>query len=230
MYINRKFDMKIKYLIISAIIFGLIISTNKTYAIEYDIDKVRETRLWWNNDLRSDLWLDSYKLDNKLNETATTWSNYLWDLWYWTHKRSSKDGYYNYNSVKNWFNRQWITFLWQWTQFVENIWYGYVNCKDSECTDEVISAIKTTRDFYISEKNKKYASQRAHYNSLINKYYDRIGIGIKMVWKKYYLTIHYTVDGISYEGKDEDNKNIVTQTIKTTTSITPKIIRKKKTQ
>lgn len=215
--------MKIKYIIMS-VLSSLFLIWPITYGIDYDINKVRETWLWWNNDLRSSLKLDKYTIDNKLNETATTWSNHMVNLWYWTHKRSSKDGYYNYNSVKNWFERQWITFWSKWTQLVENIWYGYVKCTDWECTDEMIKAIKTTRDFFMSERYKSY---RPHYNSLINKYYDYIGVGISMDGNKYYLTIHYTTDDISYDKKNEDNQTTTVAKTVTTALNTPKIIRKK---
>lgn len=188
-----------KHILLGVLLIAGTLLGWKARSIDYDMDKIRNTRLEWNNQLRSEMKLEHYEIDQKLNETATTWSSYMGDIWYWTHKRTNKDGFYNYNSIKNRFGKQWVSFHGKGTQFTENVGIWYIKCKDHDCTDEIISAIKTTWNFYMSEKNRKYTSQKLHYLSLISKYYDKIWVGIDIVWNKYYLTIHYSTDDISYQ-------------------------------
>jgi hypothetical protein len=64
------------------------------------------------------------------------------DLNYSTHKRESSDGYYNYDSILNWFNGLGINFDYKLTAFTENIAYNYYSCNKSDCTQDMITALK----------------------------------------------------------------------------------------
>ena len=74
--------------------------------------------------------------------------------------------------------------------YSENIGYGPFNCSESDCTDELIANIRSTFDFYMSEKDQSY---RPHYNSVMNAYFKEIGLGITIdeSQNRYYLTVHY---------------------------------------
>ena len=80
--------------------------------------------------------------------------------------------------------------------FTENIGYGYYNCKYSDCTGALIQAVKSTFNFFMSEKGRAYAP---HYDSIVNPHYRQIGLGIALdaSSKKYYLTVHYGTEIIS---------------------------------
>lgn len=200
--------MKIKY-IYATIIMVLALFLWQANAIDYDNDKVINARLSWNNELREDMWLVPYKLDSRLEDTAIEWSEYQNSIWTWTHKRRKTDGFYTYKSVEKWFSDRWIKFdNINRITFTENVWVWYVSCKQKDCTDEVISAIKTTWKFYLSEKKAGWA----HRNSLINKNFRYVWIGIVVNSKnKYYLTIHYGTKITSKTENTYDNNTKVTE-------------------
>ena len=176
-----------KYILCIVLVMWMLV--NFTFAIDYDFDKVSDAWLSRNNDLRMDLWLNQYKYDSKLNITANKWSEHMSELWTWTHKRENTDWFYNYNSIWKRFADRWLVFdNVNRTTYTENVWVWYVNCKQEECTNEVIKAIKTTRNMYIWEAKYGWA----HYRSLINKNFRIIWLGLYINAKnKYYLTIHY---------------------------------------
>lgn len=168
---------------------GLLGSTGVTHAINYDTWRVAEARLGRNNELRSEMWLVEYSFDNRLENTANEWSEYMNNLWTWTHKRSKNDGFYTYSSLENWFGDRWLEFAnVKWVTFTENVWVWYVSCKQEECTDEVIKAIKTTRNMYMWEAKYRWA----HYKSLVQPRFRYIWFWLVINSKnKYYLTVHY---------------------------------------
>lgn len=159
-----------------------------------DLAKVRATWLALHTTERSIKKLTPFTYSSALEWTATTWAQHLADIGKAIHQRKSTDGYYSYDSIKTWFIDQWITFATQekngQTIFTENLWRWYYTCKKSDCTDDFIKAIKTSRAFFMSEKGKK---SRPHYNAIVGNY-STIGLGVAVVGNKYYLVSHYTQD------------------------------------
>lgn len=205
--------MKKTIYILFIVWLGLLGSTGATHAINYDTGKVADARLGRNNNLRNKLDLESYSLDTRLEWTANEWSEYMANLWTRTHKRKKSDWFYNYNSVENWFEDRWLEFKnIKWITFTENVWIWYVSCKQEDCTDEVISAIKTTRNMYMWEAKYRWA----HYRSLVQPHFRYIWIWLYITKKnKYYLTIHYATQIIDkdkkVEKKEEAQKNQIKQ-------------------
>jgi len=157
-----------------------------------DMAKVRETWLSWYNTARAQNGLSAYAYDESLNATASNWSFYSKKKGTIDHKRAGQKSYYDYKKVGQWFASKGITFSRGTgrSDYVENIGWDYYSCSKSDCTDELITAIKHTYNFFMGEKGKKY---RAHYESIMNKGYKKIGMGIAVdpVKKRYYLTVHY---------------------------------------
>ena len=160
-------------------------------AFSIDTGKVEQTRLDWTNALRKDQWLAAYVVNPKLTATATEWSTSAKTRWYITHERTKWDWYYNYAKITKRFADRSIVFqnIW-WMTYSESIGYGYLSCRDGDCTDALIKATKSTWNFYMGEKWKK---SQPHYKALINKYFTIMGVGITVdeKTKRYYITIHY---------------------------------------
>lgn len=161
-----------------------------------DIAQVKSTWLGWYNSGRvsEKNGLKDYSYDSRLEKTALEWSQIAQSRGEMTHKRSSWDVYYDYNKITSWFKNRWVVCenIYRVTHS-ENIWWGSYSCKDGECTDELIKSIRSTYDYYMAEKYKDY---KAHYESVVNKYFTKIGLGIVVEEMsnnqyKYYLTVHY---------------------------------------
>ena len=175
-----------------------VVSTSATGMIipKVDLAKVREVRLTLHNTERATKKLTPFTYSSVLEWTATTWANYLATLEKATHKRKSIDGYYSYESIKQWFLDQWIVFAGKEKNgqalFTENLSYWYYTCKKADCTEDFIKAIKGTwksgRSFFMSEKGKKY---KPHYNAIMGNF-SHVGLGVAVVGNKYYLVSHYT--------------------------------------
>lgn len=156
-----------------------------------DMAKVRVSWLAWNNSERMKEGLQAYTYNNTLNKTAYLWSKYSKEVGEMSHKRPGQTAYYDYNMIKDWFRNLGVEFENVSTvTFTENIGWGPYNCNSSDCTQTLIDNIRSTFDFYMAEKDK---ADRPHYNSVMNKYFKEIGLGIVIdsAQKKYYLTVHY---------------------------------------
>lgn len=163
-----------------------------------DMNAVRNTWLSWTNSARSDLWLVSYTLDERLNVTATEWSWFSRDRGYIIHGRPG-DGCvwagnyscYNFTAIDTWFKARGIDpVVINRSKHTENIGYGRYSCSSSDCTSALISSIRSTFDFFMSEKGKSYD---VHYRSIIQPNFSKIGVGVVIDESKstYYLTVHY---------------------------------------
>ncbi len=159
-----------------------------------DLAKVRDFWVSLHNWERKIKNLTPFVYNVALEWTASNWANYLADLKKTTHKRKNTDGYYSYVSIKEWFNNQWIVFSTKeingQSLFSESLGRWIYSCKKTDCTDDFIKAIKTSRMFFMSEKGKKY---RPHYNAIVGNY-TSIGLGVALIGNKYYLVSHYTQD------------------------------------
>lgn len=171
--------------IVSTTSFGMTIP-------KVDLARVRTTWLALHNAERTTKSLTAFTYSSALEWTATTWAKHLADIGKATHVRQSTDGYYSYDSIKQRFIDQWIVFATKEKNgqplFTENLWRGYYTCKKTDCTDDFIKAIKTTRTFFMSEKGK---TSKPHYNAIVGNF-STIGLGIALIGNKYYLVTHYT--------------------------------------
>lgn len=158
-----------------------------------DMDRVRAAWLTLYNDVRADLGLHPYSYNEQLARTAIAWSQEAVRRGEITHKRDPGDSYYDYRKITDWFKSYGLEFknVYRVTH-TENIAWEYYNCPSTQadCTDHMVQQMKKAFDFYMSEKDKDY---KAHYNSIINGYFNEIGLGIAVDEnaKRYYLTVHY---------------------------------------
>jgi len=163
-----------------------------------DLEKLRQTRLQLHNIEREKKWLTPYRYNTLLEWTATTWANHLANSkkTTWLHKRKNTDPIYSYDSIKQWFLDQWIGFATKEQHghalFTENLSYWVYTCKKTDCTEDIIKAIKGTgkswRSFFMSEKWKTY---KPHYNAIVGDF-SFVGLWIALVGNRYYLVSHYT--------------------------------------
>lgn len=155
-----------------------------------DTGKVEQTWLQWNNELREGLKLPGYTIDPRLSDTAQEWSENAVENQTIDHKRKPTDGYYNYGGIEKRFLQHGVKFKnINRATFSESLGYGYFSCKKTDCTDDLIKAMKTTRNFYIAEQSVF----GIHYKALVHPYFQTMGLGIAIdpLLKRYYLTLHY---------------------------------------
>lgn len=161
-----------------------------------DMNRFRQEWGKWTNDLRSEYGRSLYELDDNLNRSSQARSDYHADnrIKWMSHRRYGSSAYYSYPLVMKWFGDQWVDFVnvW-WTKATECIWRWYVSCRGTDCTDEMIKASRSTWNFFMSERGKKYAP---HFNALISKQFSQmwVGIAVDPVSKRYYFTAHFSVE------------------------------------
>lgn len=166
------------------------IVTQEELITNVDRDEVKNAWVDWHNTERAKLWLWKYKINESLNFSALTWAQKLAKQNYSTHKRLSSDWYYNYTSILNWFGDLWISFDYNWTAFTENIAYQYYSCNKSDCTQEIINAIKKWYNFFLSEKSYNWP----HYKAIAHPYFDEIWVWVALVGKRYWVVSHYGIN------------------------------------
>jgi len=163
-----------------------------------DEQKVRNTILSRHNEERKNIWANPYNYNLDLEWSTTLRANKIADSHKTNnfHLRNAWDWYYNYNSILNRFSGLWITF-WKsvkWTaSFSETVWYGTYKCSKSDCTQDLITAIKKSRTWLIM---KEKSSNGSHYKAATMKHFTQMwaGIAIDKSNNRYYLVIHYGVD------------------------------------
>lgn len=182
------------------VVFNTLIEKIKTigndnYLKEYkiDIEKLKQAWISWENEERISLGKNLYEYDEMLNSTVKEWSEISKEKWYIDHKRSVGDSYYNYAKISDWFEQRGVICSnINKITFSESIGWWVFSCDEDDCTDEAINGLKSTFNFFMSEKWKSYAP---HYEAIINPYFQYIGFGMsieKLGTKfKYYTTIHY---------------------------------------
>lgn len=150
-----------------------------------DRDKVDEAWLSWHNAERSKKGLTPYTYNDLLDYTALSWAKQisaeLRKTWS-THARKAGDWYWNTSSIKSRFTDMWVSV----SSFSESNAYGYYNCNKSDCTQEMINALKTCF-------NRTYLNS-AHYGAVVSKVYDQIGYWVWKNWKYIWVTTHYWAD------------------------------------
>ncbi len=181
--------------IIGSSTISTAITPGVTQVAGVDMNRVRWAWLGFYNSTRRDTWLSPYSYDTRLDNTAHSW-NVEFAKWRWLnhHRRNPSDSYYSYSTITEWFKSRGVIgkVAW-WSTTTENVGYGYYSCNSSDCTDSLISSIRTTYEFYMSEKWRSYD---AHYKSIVQPYFTKIGLDIIVVpeERRYYLTVHYITD------------------------------------
>jgi len=163
-----------------------------------DEQKVRNAILSWHNDERENVWVNPYTYNLDLEWSATSWANKLAissktsNL----HLRNSWDWTYNYTSILNRFSNLWIKFpasvKWA-ASFSESIWYWYYKCSKSDCTQDLINAVKKTwTGLIMNEKS----SNGSHYRAAVMKHFTQMWawIAIDKSNNRYYIVLHYWVN------------------------------------
>lgn len=160
-----------------------------------DMNRVRSTWLDWYNSVRQSQGLGLYSYDVRLNSTAYDWNiEFAQGKWQNHHTRNPWDGYYNFSVIDRWFMTRWVDpLVINRTKHTENVGYGYYSCKSSDCTNNLIQSIRSTFDFFMSEKWKKYD---IHYQSIIQPYFSKIWLSVIVVpsEQRYYLVVHYITE------------------------------------
>ncbi len=175
-------------------------NTTPTYSVSsnipwVDMNRVRSTWMSWYNVTRSALSLQNYTWDTRLDSTAHDWNiEFAKGKWQNHHRRNPWDSYYDFPVIDAWFSARGINpKVINRAKNTENVGYGYYSCSQSDCTDELIASIRSTYDFFMSEKGKSYD---AHYRSIVQPYFTKIGMDIIIVpgERRYYMTIHYITE------------------------------------
>ncbi len=169
--------------------------TNLPTPANVDMSRVRSTWVGWYNSVRQWAWLGSYGYDTRLDVTAYDWNiEFAKEKWQNHHRRNTWDSYYSFSTIDQWFiNRGINPKVINRAKHTENVWYGYYSCNSSDCTDALIRSIRSTFDFFMSEKGKSYD---AHYRSIVQPYFTKIWLSVVVVpgEQRYYLTVHYITE------------------------------------
>lgn len=157
-----------------------------------DRNRVKEEWLAWHNYERENLWLKPYKINSTLNYSALIRAQELAHNWRtsYTHSRDSLYGKYDYDKILNWFNNLWITFDYKKTAFTENIAYQYYVCNKSDCTQDMINALRKGFDFFMKEK----PYNGSHYRAIVHEYFDQLWFWVATNWKYYWVVTHYGIN------------------------------------
>ncbi len=162
-----------------------------------DVQEAERMWLQWTNEAREAEGLLAYAMHRQLQRTALLWSRQAQASGTITHKRAGQTSYYDYPRMVSWFEGQDLEFRNDARMtFTENIGYGHYSCRDADCTDDLVGSIRSTFDFFMSEKGKEY---RPHYNSIMNGKFKEVGVGIVVGpgTGRYYITVHYGTEIVS---------------------------------
>lgn len=173
-----------------------ILASENNLKYKIDIEKIRKQWLDWHNEVREKIWLNPYSYSALLDNTAYEWSSISAEKWEMEHKRNYFDKDYDYNIIEAWFQERWVNCkVINRTTTSESIWKFWYYCKDDDCTDEIIPALKEIFDIYMNEKLKSY---NPHYRAIVHKDITKMWIGIVVLqeteeknYYDFYITTHY---------------------------------------
>ena len=158
------------------------LKTQEEIISNVDRNRVKEEWLSWHNEERSKKWLELYTYNENLNYTSLiraqqiaseqrkTWS---------THARKSSDWYRNTESIREWFANLWVNVVY----FSESNAYGYYNCKKSDCTQEMIDALRKCFERTLLDST--------HRPAVVSSTFDQIWFWVATNWTYLWLTTHY---------------------------------------
>jgi len=200
------------------ILIKQIIKTTKKYSLEnealkhyknnnLDINKLKSTWLWWQNEVRRNMWLSLYTYDSRLNDTAFEWSIISKNKWLMDHKRDQGDSFYNYNKIESWFKDRWVECkIKERATASESIWSFWYYCNSWDCTQAAITSLRKIFDMYMAEKWKS-RSNNPHYRAITSSAFSKIWLGMAIKEDKeftkgypwyryydYYVTTHYCTE------------------------------------
>ena len=162
--------------------------------INYDLEKIKKTWIWWHNIERKKLGLAEYSEEEKLNISATNWSITKRNKKIMDHKRSPNDSYYDYWKINTWFKNNWVVCknIYRVTHS-ESIGRAWISCNKDDCTDEIIKGIRWTFDYFMSEKWISWIAG-AHYRAIVHKTFKQIWfwLAVEKNWKNSYRIYHTT--------------------------------------
>jgi hypothetical protein len=168
--------------------------TNQPSIPSVDIDQVRSTWLGWYNDVRKGMWRSPYTYDARLDNTAYAWNQVFANgKGQNHHRRNPWDSYYDYPVITEWFrDRGVVGKVVSGATTTENVGWGTYACSSSDCTGTLIASIRSTFDFFMSEKSYN----GAHYRSVVSSAFTKIGLSVIVVpsERRYYLTVHYITE------------------------------------
>ena len=160
-----------------------------------DMNRVRSEWLTWTNSVRLEQWLSPYSIDTRLNTTAYDWTiEFANSKWSNHHRRNPSDSYYSFSTIDNWFMKRGINpKIINRSKHTENVGFWTYSCSSSDCTNTLIQSIRSTFNFFMSEKGKSYD---AHYRSIVQPNFSKIGLSVIVVpeEQRYYLTVHYITE------------------------------------
>lgn len=159
-----------------------------------DINQVRTTWLSWYNSYRKSLGLGSYTYDSRLDSTAYSW-NIEFAEWKWQnhHRRNPWDNYYDYPIITEWFKeRGVIAKVVNGATTTENVGWGTYRCSSSDCTNTLINSIRSTFDFFMSEKSYNWV----HYKSIVQPNFTKVWLSVMVIpgENRYYLVMHFVTE------------------------------------
>lgn len=170
-------------------------SSDISSPIGVDMSRVRSAWIGWYNSVRQSEWLTPYSYDTRLYSTAHDWNQiFASGKWLNHHRRNPWDSYYNFAVIDQWFIARGINpRVINRAKHTENVGYGSYSCNSGDCTDSLIRSIRSTFDFFMSEKGKSYD---AHYRSVVQPNFSKIGLDVIVVpnERRYYLTVHYITE------------------------------------
>lgn len=157
-----------------------------------NIDTVRTEWFSWVNQARNADGLNNYGSSEVLDATAQVWSDYNADVGVMSHTRPGQTDYYDYSLITQWFEDLGVTFksAGGWT-YSENIGRTYLDCSESDCTQELIDGSKLIFDAYMAEKGTDYT---AHYDSVMSPAFKIMGVAWSFSGTDVYITVHYAAE------------------------------------
>lgn len=176
----------------------LSIFNNRQYStLNINQESIKRYWLTLHNNARKQESLKNYSYDSRLTNTAIEWSYNNYDKWKMDHKRRSTDGWYDYNTIENWFQERWVQCRVKGrTTTSESIAkYGFY-CKDLDCSSELQESLQVIFDIYMSEKTLIYPAN-AHYKAIMSPNISKMWLWLTLYksdlpdYYEYYVTTHY---------------------------------------
>ncbi len=199
---RRRYDLDMRYLLLilfflptigvatSAPVIRCVPSGDEVIA-GVDLKEVRRVWLSWTNAERKVVGLKPLVQNAQLDRSATTWSRFSQGRGVMSHQRPGQTTYYDYPLITKWFADLGLTFKnVNRMTYSESIGYGSYSCTVNDCTQTLITALRSTFDYYLKEKKR---SSRPHYGAIINAQFQIQGMGVAIdsKTKRYYVTTHY---------------------------------------